>query len=87
MIYFKEDMFEIFGKSKNNQTVILAEANEIWLMHSILKILIKYTRYKKIIVRQSGKNYNRGRNSRKKQNTLVKSAVLSGVMEIYANDI
>lgn len=55
MIYFKEDMFEIFGKSKNNQTVILAEANEIWLMHSILKILIKYTRYKKIIVRQSGK--------------------------------
>lgn len=55
MIYFKEDMFEIFGKSKNNQTVILAEANESWLMHSILKILIKDTRYKKIIVRQGGK--------------------------------
>lgn len=55
MIYFKEDMFEIFGKSKNNQTVMLAEANESWLMHSILKILIKDTRYKRIIVRQSGK--------------------------------
>lgn len=55
MMYFKEDMFEIFGKRKNNQTVILAEANESWLMHSILKIVIKDTRYKKIIVRQGGK--------------------------------
>lgn len=54
-MYFKEDMFEMFGKDKNNQTVILAEANESWLMHNILKILIKDTRYKKIIVRQGGK--------------------------------
>ncbi len=55
MIYWKQDMFEIFGKKEDGTIALLAETAESYLMHQVLKIVIRDERYKTILVRQDGK--------------------------------